>query len=372
MAAPQDYFQRIDLTNASGGGDTALDRTGDNVREDFLEAIINIAPTQTPFMSGIGRGSADDVYTSWLQGTLAEPDDSNAAKDGADLGADSSARARRVGNLAQISTKSIVVTGRTDTVDKAGRASELSYQLALAAKALKRDMEAVLTSDTQAAVPDADGDTASLLGALRACFRDAVAPETDTALVGAGAGANGGVGAAGYPTAATAGTARALTQTLLDTAIQAIYQNGGEADTMMLSPLMKTIVSTYLFSSSARVAALYSDVGQKSSAGGASAQTSVDIYISDFGAFKIIPNRHLGYQLSTGGGGHAGEPTASVYLLDMALWSVLYLRTFRTKKIATSGDAEKRLLLVDYTLQYKEEMGNGVVADIDNTEAMTA
>jgi hypothetical protein len=362
MAAPEDYFQRIDLTDAAGGGDTVLDRTGDNVREDFLNAIYNIAPTDTPFMSGIGRGTSKDIYTSWQQDTLEEPDDGNAVKDGADIGTGVGTKARRVGNINQISTKNLTVSGRAEVVDKAGRSSEMAYQLAKKSKSLKRDMEAILTGN-QGALPDLDGDTASLLGGLRACFRDAVAPEADTALTAVD-GANGGVGAAGYPTVATPGTVRALTQTLLDTGFQACYTNGGNPNTIMVSPKMKSVISAYLYSSSARVAALYSDIGQKTS--GVSAQSSVDVYIHDFGMAKIVPNRFLGYTQA------AGAPADDVYLLDMGMWSTLYLRSFRTKTIPSQGDSERRLLLVDYTLQYNEEMASGVIADIDSTAAMTA
>lgn len=366
MAAPQDYFQRIDLTD----GDTMMDRSGDNVREDFMDAIYNISPTQCPFMQGIGRGTAKDVYTSWQQDDLAEPDSTNAAKDGADIGADSSVKARRTGNICQISTKSLITSGRADVVDKAGRAAEMSYQLVKASKALKRDMEAILTGN-QAATPDADGDTASLLGGLRACFRDAIAGsgETTTALV-AGDGANGGTtpGTTYIPSDATDGTARALTETLLKSSIEACYMNGGDPDTIMVSPSMKTVISSYLYTSSARVAALYSNVAQKTSMGGASAQASVDIYISDFGALKIVPNRFQGYDSVTD---HAPRHT-DVFVLDMSLWSTLYLRPFKTVDVAKSGDSTKKLLLVDYTLQYKQEMGSGGVFDIDHTAAMTA
>ena len=246
----------------------------------------------------------------------------------------------------------------------------MSYQLAKASKALKRDQEAILTGNVSA-VADLDGNTASKLGGLRACFRDGAAPEKTTALVGA-TGSNGGVGADGIPDAATPGTARAMSQTLLDESIEAIYQNGGDPDTIMVSPAMKRVISNYLYSSSARAAALYSDVGQKRSDGGATAQTSVDIYISDFGALKIVPNRYLGYQNSGGGGAHAGEPTDDVFILDMSLWATGYLRPYRTINVAPTGDATKRLLLVDYTLIYREEMGSGVVADIDKTTPMVA
>lgn len=361
MAPPADYFQRIDLTDAAGGGDTMLDRTGDNVREDFLDAIYNIAPMQTPFMSGIGRGKSSDVYTSWQQDTLQEPQSGNAAKDGDDLGADSSSKARRVGNYNQISRKSLIVTGRADAVDKAGRSSELSYQLAKASKALKRDMEAILTGNTTA-TPDLDGDTASLLGGLKAAFRTNLATESLTVMKAADGTLRANTTT--VPTAYVDGTARTLTETLLRQAIQAAYENGGDPDTIMVAPALKTLISTYLFTSSARVAALYSDVGQKRSDGGAAAQGSVDVYISDFGAMKIVPNRFLGYVTGTG-------PDESVlYILDMSLWATLYLRSFRTKKIAPSGDAEKRLLFVDYSLQYKEEMGNAAVYDINPANPM--
>lgn len=363
MAPPADYFQRYDLTD----GDSMLDRSGDNVREDFMDAIYNIAPTQTPFMSGIGRATSKDIFTSWQQDDLEEPNSNNAALDGADIGADASAKARRVGNINQISTKTIIVSGRSDVVDKAGRASEMTYQLAKAAKALKRDQEAILTGNQAAAIGDV-GTNPSRLGGLRACFRDAItaSQETTSALV-AGDGSNGGVdpGTTSIPAAAGDGTVRPLTETLLRQAIEACYLNGGEPDTIMVTPSMKTVLSTYLFTSSARVAALYSDVGQSRRDGGAAAQGSVDIYISDFGALKIVPNRFLGYDTTT----HARRDR-DVFVLDMSLWATLYLRSYRPIQVAKTGDADKRLLLVDYSLQYKQEMGSGGVFDVDVTAPM--
>ena len=69
MAAPQDYFQRIDLTD----GDTMMDRSGDNVREDFMDAIYNISPTQCFFMQGIGRACVFNPVNSVASVLLATP-----------------------------------------------------------------------------------------------------------------------------------------------------------------------------------------------------------------------------------------------------------------------------------------------------------
>lgn len=348
-----------------------LNRTGDNVREDFMDAIYNISPTDTPFMSGIGRANMTDVFTSWQQDDLAEPDDTNAAIDGEDVGADQSSKARRVGNIAQISRKSLGVSGRADIVNKAGRDSEMSYQLAKASKALKTDMEAILTSN-QAATADNitagnEGSTATKLGGLRACFRDAAAGsrEVTTALVGAGTGANGGVKTGAIPTAAVAGTARALSETLIKNSILACYTNGGNPDTIMVSPKVKTLISTYLFSSSARAATLYSEIPQ-SARSNQTAQATIDIYVSDFGAFKIVPNRFLGYKKSA----HSADNT-SLYILDLTMWATMFLRSFATIDIAKVGDSIRKLLLVDYSLQFKQEMASGGVFDIDSSLAMT-
>lgn len=365
MAAPQDYFQRIDLTD----GNTTTDRAGDNVREDFMDAIYNIAPRLTEFMSRIGRGKSKDIYTSWQQDTLREPNENNKHKDGADFTTVALSKARRVGNINQISKGYLVTTGRADVVDKAGRSSEMNYQLAKEIPALKRDMEAILTSN-QTAAPDSDGDTESTLGGLQASFRMPSTGQVRTAITaGTGSAETLRASTTTIPTAYIAnGTPDALTETLLRTAIERQFTNGGMADTIMVAPAVKTLISTYLYTSSARVAALYSDVGQKSSKGGASAQGSVDVYISDFGAFKIIPNRFLGYDSDS-----AHAPDGSVlYILDFSLWATLYLRPFRTKKMGVTGDNDKRELLVDYTLQNKEEMGNAAIFDIDPTTPMVA
>ena len=44
-------------------------------------------------------------------------------------------------NHTQISTKGVQVSGTNEAVTSAGRANELAYQVAKAAKELKRDME---------------------------------------------------------------------------------------------------------------------------------------------------------------------------------------------------------------------------------------
>ena len=88
----QENFDRYDLDPP----------TGDNVREDFSNAIYNIDPTATPFMTGCAKGSAKNTVFSWQTDTLDTVDPTNAAIDGADAGNDSSSAAVRVQNTQQI------------------------------------------------------------------------------------------------------------------------------------------------------------------------------------------------------------------------------------------------------------------------------
>jgi hypothetical protein len=338
-------FDRYDLANADN---LTTERMNDNVREDLTDVITNIAPTQTPFQSGIGSGSTSNTRFDWLIDDLGAVDGANARIDGADAGDDTSSAAVRVSNHCQISDKPIKVSGRAETVNKAGRRRESAYQLMKAGKALKRDVETIITGNQGSLA--GDSATAGLTGSLRAWI------ETNVEL-DATSGANGGYNATtGVVDAATDSSAtQALSMSDIDSVILGCYNEGGEPDTIMVSPAVKSKLSDFLFTSSARIATL-----QREAAGGgqATAVGAVDVYISDFGTLKIIPNRF--------------QRDRDVFVLDMSLWRLDYLRRYRTNKLAKTGDAENRQLLVDYGLRSWNEAGSGVVADVDHTADVVA
>ena len=61
-------------------------KTNDAVglREDLIDTIYDISPTETPFMSSIGKTKATATYHEWQTDSLAAVDTSNAAVEGAD------------------------------------------------------------------------------------------------------------------------------------------------------------------------------------------------------------------------------------------------------------------------------------------------
>lgn len=323
---------------------------GDNVREDLTDVIYNISPTETPFQANIGRGSAKQTLHEWQIDELAAVDTGNAAVDGADFGTDSSDEAQRIGVYAQISIKYLAVSRRANIVNKAGRKSELAYQIAKKGKGLRRDVEAIATLNQ--ATLAGNSTTASLtagLGAWMATNTDRGATGADPALSNT---------TYGQPTtAATDGTIRALSEATLLTVLKDAYVEGGSPNMIMVGPTMKQKVSNYMFGTSARIATQYQDQG-KSNRGGVSVVGAVDVYVSDFTVLDIVPNRF--------------QRERDVWVLDTEFWEICYLDGYKTETIAKIGDAERRHILVDWCLKSRNEAASGVVADIDSTTAMVA
>ena len=75
----------------------------------------------------------------------------------------------------------------------------------------------------------------------------------------------------------------------------------------------------------------------------------VDLYVSDFGQHKIVPNRFSRDRV--------------IFILDMEYWSIAYLRPFQSVPLAVTGDSQQRMILAEYTLVSRNEAASGKVAD---------
>lgn len=328
-----------------------LATTGDNVRESLTDIIYNISPTEVPLQANIGRDSdVSSTLHEWQIDALAAANTSNAAIDGADFGSDSSDAASRLGVYMQISIKYIAVSRRANIVNKAGRRSELAYQIAKRGKELRRDVEAI-ACNSQATLAG-NSTTASLTAGLPAWVRtntDRGVGGTDPALSNT---------TYGQPTTtAGPGTVRALSEATLLGVIREAYIQGGDPNMIMVGPTVKQRISNYMFGSSARIATQYQDQG-KSNRGGVSVVGAVDVYVSDFSILDIVPNRF--------------QRERDVWVLDTEYWEIGYLDGYKTETIAKIGDAERRHILVDWGLISHNEAASGVIADVDETTAMVA
>jgi hypothetical protein len=301
-------------------------------REDLADVIYNISPTDTPFMTSVGKTKATAVYHEWQKDSLASVNVSNAVVEGATASDATMSPTTRIGNRTQISQKTVKISGTLETVNKAGRKSEKAYQLAKASAEIKRDMEAILLSNQIAATGDAS--TARVLGGLQTWL----ASNTSN-------GSGGSAGASGT-TARTTGTDRAFTSTILNTVIQSTYTNGGSPTILMVTPAQKVVASTF-----AGIATRYKDVPGNVQA---SIIGAADVYVSDFGTISIVPNRFIPNT----------DSDDVAFLLDPEMAAVAYLRPFQTNELAKTGDADVTQLLVEYTLEVKNEAAHGIIADL--------
>ena len=312
MAQPSETFDSYDGVNSN--------------REDLTDVIYNISPTDTPFMSSIGRVKVSSTTHEWQTDSLATHTPNNKVIDGDEATNDAITATTRVTNLTQISDKVVVVSGTQEVVNKAGKKSEVAYQVAKAGKELKRDMESRLTSPQIA-------ETGSSSGARECSGAEAVI-KTNTS--------HGVSGSTNGTADCVDGTPRAFTEVLLKPQIKNCYTQGGMPGMIMVGPHNKTVASGF-----GGIATIYRDqknVGQGVIIGAA------DIYVSDFGTFKIIPNRI--------------QRDRTALIIDTDYWAVGYLRPFQVKPLARTGDSEKRQMLCEYTLEYRNEASSGKVAEL--------
>jgi hypothetical protein len=308
-------------------------------REDLQDAIFDISPMDTPFLSGLKRGKAKATLHEWQTDALADATSDNAQIEGDDLATlDTSTPTVRVGNYLQISRKSVIVSGTLDVIDKAGRKNELSYQTAKRGKELKRDMETILLSNLTS--NSGGSSTARVMAPLRAWIQT----NSDLGATGGNTGHTSGVPAAAA-TDATAGDQRTFTETIFKSVIESCWTNGADPDILMVGPHNKQVVST-TFSGIAQRNFDLSNVAAKPMA----AIAAIDVYVSDWGAIRVVPNRF--------------QRERDAWILDMDYVSLKTLRPIQTIPLAKTGDAEKRLMLVEYTICVKNEAALGLCADL--------
>jgi hypothetical protein len=305
-------------------------------REDLTDIIYDISPTEVPFMSSIGKTKATAVRHEWQTDQLASATTNNAAVEGADASDATLSPTTRLGNYTQILQKTIKVSGTLDTVNKAGRKSEKAYQLAKASQELKRDLETILLSN-QGSSAGTTNSTARKMGSLLSWIK------TNSSV-----GTNGGDPTTIGTSTRTDGTARTFTETLLKEVVAEVFASGGVPKILMVGATGKQKVSSFTGLSAYRYNV---NAGGGGSVGQATIVGAADVYLSDFGSMSVVPNRFM--------------RTRDALVLDPEYAALAYLRPFQTNELAKAGDSDKTQVLVEVTLEVKNEAAHGIVADLN-------
>ena len=379
------------------GGTTAQDVTsgangaGVSQREDLANFISMITRDETPFMSSIGKTKATAIYHEWQTDALETPGNSRISEGtdyvipgstaglaggmtpngGAAVGTDVGDGKfnvvgpfrSRLGNYTQINGKTIAVSGTRRAIDQAGVADEYAYQLKKRGTELRRDVEFDLIHSYNTSGQATSSNVVSAASGARSFGGFQSWINDTTGLTGQGTVELNGAtfsGTAGAGTAAPTLTAgrQSLSLSDIDSVMQRIYQEGGKATKIMLSPKLRRDFSDLMVTDSGVRRNIDMD---------GKLRQSVDVYMSDFGDLMVMPNYIMG--LSYGQGGvaatTANNTQDSCALIYDSMWfSVATLRPLQEVDVGQRGDSTIGMMVEECTLEVKNPIGCGAIYNL--------
>jgi hypothetical protein len=125
--------------------------------------------------------------------------------------------------------------------------------------------------------------------------------------------------------------------------IQKVWTAGGTPKILMCGPVNKQRVSGFSGIASSR---FNIDGGAKP----ATLVGAVDIYVSDFGNVQVIANRF--------------QRERDAWVIDPDYAKMTVLRPYAQVELAKTGDAEKRMLIVEWGHKVTAENAHGLAADL--------
>jgi len=308
---------------------TSFDAKG--IREELANVISNIAPEETPFTSNVGSENVSNTFFEWQLDDLSSVDVTPVI-DGDDVASfDATTATVRVGNYTQIRRRSMIIADNLGFQDLAGRNDEVAYQLAKRGKEIKRDLETIYTGNTARSAGSASaGRVTAGLGAWIATNVNKAGDGTNPTAVDGSDARNDG-------------TQRDFTEAMLKDVMQKAYTAGGNPSVLMVGPYNKTVVSGF--------AGIAAQRYQAPTDGPTTIIGAADVYLSDFGALTVVPNRF--------------SRERDAWCLDTEYASIATLRPIQAVDLAKTGDAEKKMLICETGVKISNEKAHGLIADLN-------
>jgi hypothetical protein len=296
-------------------------------KEDVSDIISNISPTDTPFQSMIGKETVKNVLFQWQEDALAAAA-ANAQFDGFDATEVAAAPTTLRENYTQIMAKAIKVATTTDTVSTYGRAKETAYQLSKRGAELKRDLEYVLTNAQAGGSGILSNKTVTSIGNTASVAADAARTmKSFQAQVDA------------THLHKTGGAGTAMTETLLLTALQTLYNDGGNPTTIMIPPAEALTFAGYAGVANVRYRELSGDTKKVTNV--------VEVYASPFGEVKVVLNRFLS--------------NIDHLIFNPSDWKLAVLRPWTREPLAKLGDAERQMIVGEYSVKHGNYKASSIV-----------
>jgi hypothetical protein len=381
------------VASGRADGDVTSGRNNNDVsqREDLANFISMITRDETPFMSSIGKTKATAIYHEWQTDELNAPGNSRVGEGtdyaipqanpgsansgeaftggGADVtGADFNIQGThrtRLGNYTQINGKTIAISGTRRVIDQAGVADEYAYQLKKRGTELRRDLE----SDIIHTANVASATGARTMGGYQAWINDdttvnyagtvgAVGVAASATAAGRPALASQGIGTTAPANATTVANRGALSLSDIDEVMQKIYQAGGKANKVMLSPKLRRDFSDLMVTDSGVRRNIDMD---------GKLRQSVDVYMSDFGDLMVVPNYIMGLETagstSTATGNNSWKDAAA-FIYDPMWFNLATLRPLQEVDVGQRGDSTIGMMVEECTMEVRNPIGCGAIYNL--------
>ena len=314
MAQPTNVYSVYDASGTSG--------VGLGNREDLVNTVYDISPTDTPILTALPRTTAKAVLHEWTTHALASAA-ANEKIEGDDAVIDAATAKSRFNNRCAISNKTAGVTRTQQVVDKVGMQDALAEEVGYKMAEIKRDMEVMLTANT-----------AKVAGNDTTARKSAGFPTWILNSVAVGANPTGD----GSDTAAD-GTQRALTESHLLDASKLAYDDGGSPSLLVVGTFNKRVISGFAGNQT-----------RNSEAKDKKLINSVSVYEDDFNTLKVVADR---FSLSRNAIG-----------IDTEYAKVAYLRPFEQWDLAVTGSSLRKQCEVEWCLEMSNRDAHFIIRDL--------
>jgi len=252
----------------------------------------------------------------------------NAALEGDDAPTARFTSRVRKQNYTQIFTASVEVSGSQLAAQSIGIEDEMDYQKQERLRELLRDLEnSVINGYAPASDPQGSSTVRrTMRGIIPALTTNLFTVATDPIPDGDGIGND------------------LLNEDVLNAVMRAVWeQSAGGIDTIVCNGYQKRRINRFVSASQRYLPSdrLYASV--------------VDVYESDFGVCRVVMSRWM--------------PPGSVLFLDSSRVDVLPLsgRSFQSKTLASTGDADMAQVIGEYTLEFRNENAHALVDGLATT-----
>lgn len=303
---------------------------------NYAGRLFSVAPSDTPFLSAIGGLSGGARTTSvefeWQTEDLETTSANNSKVEGAPAPTASEVGRSNVSNVVEIHQEAVEVSytkqaavGLRNGINSSDGSNpvvdELSHQIDLKVAKIGVDLE-----------------KSFLVGAYQKPANNSTARQT-----------RGVLSAVATNVFANGGTNRALTKSIIDNALAAMYGNGAklpQASTVfMVGPAQKINLSNLYATPNLNQPTMTRNIGG----------VAVDTIITDFGIFGVMLNRWF--------------PAGGIGILDLSVCRPVFLETpgkgvLFAEPLAKTGASEKYQLYGEIGLEYGAEQYHGWIKDL--------